>query len=207
MGHFKSLSISGNFGYEAPRHALECMCPACHPSPTPPAPAPALPNRPTLQPVLAISGSRYLTLSHYPVMAGLIAIISPASIWTGCANGADSIATLAANRIGIPVRKFYASGPLPAQLAARSNAFIRATAKVPRAALLSFPNTPAPANLRPNLKSWQPCGSGSWSGIALALGLGIRVAIVTTHGPPPSLGAWRKLQPCIFVSQPAQLEF
>lgn len=116
------------------------------------------------------------------------------SVLASCGSGAPAAALAAAGAAG---RLFsvaapqFAALPFPARLAARAAAFVRALAASPAPVLLCWPGCPAPAGLLPG-RSWQSCGSGSWSELALAVGLAVPVVVFLPPGvqPPAGWGVW-----------------
>ena len=142
-------------------------------------------------PVVGFSGSRSAAPSVCAAVAGVVrALPASASVWAGCAAGADRAAVAAAPSVS-RLRVFRVAGPsVPAALVARSVAFVRALAAAPGAVLLSWPCCPCPAGLRPSA-SPSACfcgaGSGSWASAALAVGLGLSVVVFGACPPP----AWR----------------
>lgn len=123
--------------------------------------------------------------------AGQLAAAAAAAgavVFTTCGRGAPAAAA------GVPGARVWRVSspqftPLPvrARFAARASAFVRALAAAPAPVLLAWPSCPAPAGLRAGLRSWQSCGSGTWSEVALAFGLGVPV-VVFGQQPPPSFG-------------------
>ena len=82
-----------------------------------------------------------------------------------------------------PVSLFSASFSGPGSLPARAAAALRALAGAPDPVLLAWPGRPCPAALSAPSASWPSCGSGSWSEVALALGLGIPVILFEAPAP------------------------
>lgn len=82
------------------------------------------------------------------------------------------------------VSLFPVSFPGRGALPARAAAALRALAAAPAPVLFAWPGRPCPAALAAPSRSWRPCGSGSWSEIALALGLGVPVILFGAPAPP-----------------------
>ncbi len=112
---------------------------------------------------------------------------------------------LAAAAAGGSVRWWAGGGPgvpLRGRLASRSVALVRAVAASgPGASFVGLVASPCPAGLRPSAV-WSSCGSGSWSSLALAAGLGVPVVVFPLGwswsspwpgcwSPGPWPGSWR----------------
>ncbi len=145
-------------------------------------------------------GSRSASPSCLAEARRILSALPPsAQIVTTCGRGVPS---LAAARPGAVV---FRASDLPslgrAAFAARASAAVRHLARQPRPLFVCFPARPAPAPIRPGLRSWQSCGSGSWSEVALAAGLGVPVLVFLPAGiqPPASLGAWQLVRPGWFL--------
>jgi len=82
------------------------------------------------------------------------------------------------------VSLFSVSFSGPGALPARAAAALRALASAPAPVLLAWPGRPCPSSLAGPSRSWVSCGSGSWSEIALALGLGVPVVLFGAAPPP-----------------------
>ena len=79
-----------------------------------------------------------------------------------------------------------------AALAARASAFVRALAVAPSPLLVCAPAVACPAGVLPR-RSWFSCGSGSWSELALAVGLACSVFVVGLPAsalPSSWAGSW-----------------
>lgn len=88
----------------------------------------------------------------------------------------------------------WSSLPFRVALAARATAFVRALAAAPSPALVAWPGRAAPPALLP-ARSWSSCGSGCWSELGLAAGLGVPVFVflpAAVAGPPAPAwpGSW-----------------
>lgn len=143
---------------------------------------------------IAVTGSRKLPASHAPIILATLAELRPAALLTGCAAGADTFAAAAAKDLGIECRIFYAqhyhASTWTQRLAIRSQAMVQALRAWPgESLLLGVPFSDCPAGLTAG-KTWQSCGSGTWSTIALAAGLGLRIAIIP-HDGRGELDGWR----------------
>lgn len=125
--------------------------------------------------------------------AGALAAAAAAAgvpVFATCGRGAPAAALAAAGPLGRcwSVRSAQWSRlPWRARFAARAGACVRALAAAPAPALVCWPGTPAPAALRPG-RSWRPCGSGSWSELALAAGLRVPVFVFLPPAATPPAG-------------------
>ncbi len=145
---------------------------------------------------IGIGGSRHASPACLEALAEIFAALpAGAQIVATCASGVSAIA--AAHPAALVFRASQFSGLGRAAYAARAAAAIRHLAGLPRPVFVCFPRVPAPAPLRPGLRSWQSCGSGSWSEVALAAGLSLPVLVFLPAGiqPPASLGAWQPVRP------------
>ena len=115
----------------------------------------------------------------------LAALPAGAVVFATCGRG---VSALAAAIPGCSVfgRSPFAALPVRAQFAARAAAFIRALAAAPSPLLLAWPGVVVPCHLSWSCRSWQSCGSGSWSEVALAAGTGVPVVVFGVAQPSPS---------------------
>lgn len=155
--------------------------------------------------VLGFSGSRVAAPGAEEQIAEISRFVPSSSVVVvGCARGVDQIA----REIFPSARVFrVASGDYGrgrAAFARRSSACIEAT----RGGLwLSFPASSCPSGVSPGKKAFNGSGSGSWSSLGYALGLGVRcvlwlpsgVAAPVGWGLVSSGGGW-------FVSAPAPVQ-
>jgi len=122
-------------------------------------------------------GSRHLPLSFSPLVAAVVGAVQSDGLHVavGCARGADSFVRHAAP--GARVFRASAFGSGRGAFAARSAALVRAVAGS-GGALTGFVLTPCPAGVVP-ARSWRSGShpSGSWSALALAVGLGLSVFV------------------------------
>ncbi len=139
--------------------------------------------------VVGFSGSRSLSSSSPAavLLAACVrgAVASGAPVAVGCASGADALV----RSLCSSARVFAAASSSPAALAARSVAFVRALAAVAGSLLVSAPSGLCPRGVFPS-RAWVSGASpsGSWSSLALAVGLGVSVFVVGL--PASSLPAW-----------------
>jgi len=140
--------------------------------------------------IVGFSGSRSLSGAAFLRCRALAGAVSRsgASVLTGCASGADLAARLGA---GSSVTVFRAVSRARWDLIARSVRFVSALSAAPGSCLVSFPGVVCPVGVSPS-GSWVSCGSGSWSGLSLAAGLGVPCFVFLPRGvrPPYSWGAW-----------------
>jgi hypothetical protein len=134
-------------------------------------------------------GSRSLVGSAAAQVCTLasVAARSETAVYTTCGTGAAAAARACAPTAIVFSRTFAGHGALPA----RATRFIRALAAAPAPVLLCWPGRSCPMGLQPGSR-WQSCGSGSWSELALAVGLGVpvRVFLPPPLSPPLSWGNW-----------------
>ncbi len=120
------------------------------------------------------------TLASEAVMAGT-------AVYTTCGTGAAAAARACAPTAIVFSRTFAGHGALPA----RATRFVRALAVAPAPVLICWPGRSCPMGLLPDSR-WQPCGSGSWSELALAVGLDVpvRIFLPPMCSPPLAWGNW-----------------
>ena len=111
--------------------------------------------------------------------AAVVQALPPsAAVFATCGRGVPAVAAAVPGAF-----VFQASSPpwsaLPPRrrFAARAAAFVRGLAAAPAPLLLAWPGCPLPWHLSWSRRSWQSCGSGSWSEVALAVGLGAPVVV------------------------------
>ena len=160
---------------------------------------------------VGISGSRTPSLASLAALRSLAALVpSSAAVLVGDAAGIDSAAAAL-----LPQARIFQVGahgspraPYRAQLVARSIACVQACARA-GGLWCSFPARPAPASLAPSAKpaaTFGGFGSGTWSALALALGLGLP-CLVYTPAPlqPPAAWPLAALGRGWFLAQPGAL--
>lgn len=140
---------------------------------------------------VGFSGSRS-ALPAPAVSSALFACVpASASVSVGCARGFDS-----AVRACFPASVVWSAssfGRGRSAFARRSASFVSALAVAPAPVLVSAPAVACPAGLVPSRFSsrcFAGFGSGSWAGVALAVGLGVPVVLFLPAGvvPPASFG-------------------
>lgn len=154
-------------------------------------------------PAVGFSGSRVLSPLSLAALGALGALVHPrAAVSVGCASGAD-----AAARALFPCASVFSVasgrwGSGPGAFAARSAACVRSVAAA-GGVWCAFPASPCPVGVRPSASvsaCFAGCGSGTWSSLALAVGLGLPCVVFAPAGAPgwlqPVGGGW-------FVSLPA----
>lgn len=140
-------------------------------------------------PLVGFCGSRSLSSSWSPLVARVVggAFASRRSVAVGCAAGADALVRSAAGPSAVArggsCFVFSVSsgrwGSGRSAFARRSAACVRSVAASgPSAAFVGFVSSPCPAGVVP-ASSWRSGSpvSGSWSSLALAAGLGVRVVV------------------------------
>ena len=141
--------------------------------------------------LVGFSGSRSV-VPPSAVCASLFRCVpASASVSVGCARGFDL-----AVRAAFPSALVWSAssfGVGRGAFARRSAAFVRSLSACPSSVLVSAPAVPCPAGLVPSRSSsrcFAGFGSGSWAGVAFAVGLGVPVALFLPVGvvPPASFG-------------------
>lgn len=145
-------------------------------------------------PVVGFAGSRSGAGAAAASVLAAACAAAGVPVFASCGRGAPAAALAAAGPLGrcFSVSSVPSSVPVRARFALRAQAFVRELAAVPGAALLAWPGAPAPGGLRP-LRSWQSCGSGTWSEVALACGLGVAVFVFAPRAWLPGAafgGGW-----------------
>lgn len=147
---------------------------------------------------VGISGSTTPSAASLRALAALAALVpAHAAVMVGDARGIDSAAAALLPRALIfrVGQHGSALAPFRAQLATRSIACVQATQRA-RGVWCAFPGRPAPPTLAPShrpAKCFAGHGSGTWSSLALALGVGLPCIVYTpAEAAPPA--AWQ-LQP------------
>ncbi len=115
----------------------------------------------------------------------LAALPAGAAVFATCGRGVPSLAA-AVPGCSVFSRAQFAALPVRAQFAARAAAFVRSLAAAPDPLLLAWPGCPIPCHLSWSSRSWQSCGSGSWSEIGLAVGYGVPVVVFGVGQPSPA---------------------
>jgi hypothetical protein len=115
------------------------------------------------------------------------------SVTTGCASGADAAARAACppGRLVVFAVASGRFGSGRSAFARRSAALVRALARDPGSALAGFVRSPCPPGVTP-ARAWRSGrpASGSWSSLALAVGLGLPILVFWCAPGPPALPAW-----------------
>lgn len=141
--------------------------------------------------VVGFSGSRVCAPGAESAIAAVAAFVSPSAVVAvGCARGVDAVA-----RSLFPSASVFsvASGRWGrgrGAFAGRSSACVRSVA-VRSGVWVSFPATPSPPGLSPSSSSSRVFGgfsSGSWSSLALALGLEVRCVVWLPSGVSVPVG-------------------
>jgi len=108
------------------------------------------------------------------------ALFVPAPAGSAPSVASAVLAAVPPSAVSLFSPSFSGRGALPARAAAS----LRALAAAPAPVLLAWPGRSCPASLSGPSRSWSSCGSGSWSEIALALGLGVPVLLFSAPAPP-----------------------
>jgi len=132
--------------------------------------------------IIIVTGSRDLPVSQAPIVRA--ACTGFDTVITGCANGADAFARAAAKSMNLTLTVFRAKDVVApnfiAALAMRSIAMVRtalalAAKNENEVWICGWPARES--NIVRPTKRWISCGSGTWSTLALAAGLGLNVAV------------------------------
>ena len=144
-------------------------------------------------PLLAVVGSRRLSPACSVARLVGAAQLAGFRVATGCARGVDACARSAAVSPLVFAVSSGRWGVGRSAFAARTAALVRAAAGS-GGALVCFPLGPCPAGVSP-ARSWRSGSppSGSWSALALAVGLGVPVFVARSPSAPllPAWGTWR----------------
>lgn len=100
----------------------------------------------------------------------------------------SSAASAASSGFSCSVAGPFVAPSFPARLASRSSACVRSVVAA-GGLWCSFPSVACPSRVRPS-RSWCSSGSGSWSSLALAAGLGCSVVVCLPVGASFSLPSW-----------------
>lgn len=142
---------------------------------------------------VGFSGCRLLPSHTFPQVAAVVQAVATAraSVFVGDATGFDALVTEAAALVFHAPVVFSPQFPGPRGLVARSATLVQtvAGATVPQSwrnapRFFAWPTIACPATISP-APAWKSGRSGTWSSIALALGLGLPVVIMGAHEPPP----------------------
>lgn len=141
------------------------------------------------------------------VSASLFACVSPSAVVSvGCARGFDLLVRSAFPSAVVWRASQFGAGR--ASFARRSVAFLSALASSPSPVLVSAPAVACPVGLVPSPSSsrcFAGFGSGSWAGVALAVGLGLPVVLFLPVGVvPPAVFGFVPAGGGFFVFRPSQ---
>lgn len=138
--------------------------------------------------VVGISGSREVVPDTCMDTCGWLATRKNVIIAVGDARGVDTACRLAI-RGYVPFNvEDYPGGSIRSRLARRSQACVRFVAGSDAALWVSFPAGACPAECVPS-RYWPKGGSGSWSSLAMAIGLGCPVIMWLPEG---IVAPWRR---------------
>ena len=135
-------------------------------------------------------GSRSLSSSFAPAVAAVVsAVAAGGQVSVGCATGADALVRLACPGASVWSASFF--GRDRGAFVSRSVALVRSLAAVPGSSFVGFVSSACPVGVLP-APVWRSGAavSGSWSSLALAVGLGVRVGVVWCASSPVLLPAW-----------------
>lgn len=145
--------------------------------------------------MVGFTGSRSLSGSFFPLVAGVVAAVGGSGVAVGCANGLDSLVRGACPSARV-FRAVSFGGGVPG-LVRRSAALAQFVAGAPSPQFVGFVAGACPAGLVPSSSSsrcFAGFGSGTWSTLALAAGLGVPVIVFWCGALPPVLpvgwGSW-----------------
>lgn len=141
------------------------------------------------------------------VSAALFAgVPAAAAVSVGCAAGFDSLARAAFPAASVFFAQAFGRGR--GAFARRSVAFLASLASAARPVLVSAPGGSCPAGLVPSASASRcfcGLGSGSWAGVALAVGRGVPVVLFLPAGVvPPACFGFVPAGGGFFVFSPSQ---
>ena len=135
-------------------------------------------------PSVAFSGSRVVGSSAWVSCGAFLPVLGSfsGSVAVGCASGVDSLVRCAFPFVSVfSVSSFLVGGRVcRASFARRSSALVSWCASS-GGLLVAFPLGACPPAVRVS-SSFSGCGSGSWGSVALAVGLGCCVLVVSPVG-------------------------
>lgn len=153
---------------------------------------------------LGVSGSRRPSAASLSALAvALRAAPSAVPVLVGDAAGIDAHARQIRPGARVFVAADYGDGPQ--SFAARSIACVRATVAA-GGIWCAFPASPCPAGLAPSASSrrmFAGYGAGTWSSLALAVGLGLSALVYLPSGVPAPWAALTAIQGGWWSSAPA----
>lgn len=143
----------------------------------------------------SLAGKQALLCQHL----ARLAIVSGQSVFVGCAGGADLYARQGVSLAGGQATIFTAQSSKPHHLVKRSASFVQSLAAASVPLLVAFPNTRCHPQLFPSpyqKYTFAGFGSGSWATSAMAVGLGVPLAVFlpSTIQPPAHWGSWSVIQ-------------
>ena len=136
--------------------------------------------------LVAFEGSRSLPLAWRPLVASLVSSVESSGfgVATGCADGLDFLVrSVCPGAVVFSVGSFRGRGAF----ASRSARLLGASSK-----LVAFPSSACPSLCVPS-RSFRGFGSGTWGGVALAVGSGLPVVVFRAglfELPQWSGGSW-----------------
>ena len=138
-------------------------------------------------PAVGFSGSRVTSSPSLTALRVIAVLVSPsATVAVGCAAGVDARARSLFPRAVVFAVASGRWGSGPGAYAARSAACVRAVA-ASGGLWCSFPAGACPVGVRPSADAaacFAGCGSGSWSSLAFAVGLGLPCTVFAPAGAP-----------------------
>jgi hypothetical protein len=138
---------------------------------------------------VGFSGSRSLLPCSAAALRRVSRFVSPAaSVFVGCARGADELCRSLFPAASVLSASSFGRGR--GSFAARSVACVRSVASS-GGCWVSFPCSPCPVGLLPSSSSsrcFGGFGSGSWSSLALAVGLGVPCLVFLPPAVPCPVG-------------------
>lgn len=145
--------------------------------------------------IAGFTGPRDLAPRYRPLVVEVVRTTRESGrlIATGCAYGADQFVRTAAPGAIVYDVASGKWGHGRGRYAARSTALVRAVVRYggPRSCFVGFVSSPCPDGITP-ARSWRSGSppSGSWSSLALAVGMGLPVSFFWCAPGPPVMPAW-----------------
>lgn len=140
--------------------------------------------------MVGFCGSRSLPARFAGQVAAVVSAVAEGGpVAVGCAAGADALVRAACPSAAVFRASAFGSGR--GAFAARSAALVRAVVASPSPLLVGFVASASPAGVVPS-SSWRSGRppSGSWSSLALGIGLGCAVSLVWCASGPARLPVW-----------------
>ena len=154
--------------------------------------------------VVGVCGSRRVVppvvLVVLRVLLGLRCVVG-----CGCCRGVAACVRVVLGRARVFRAGAFGGSSPASRLVARSVAFVRWVAGSPSGLWVSFPAGSCPRSCLPGA-SWSSCGSGSWSSLALAVGLRVPALVWLPASVPAPWGCFVSLGGGWWFCEPGALQ-